>query len=160
VASIASRAAKTDTEEIPMKSRILAQLPIALAVTGLIAASAMLPSSTFAATERSKVNAMNKLSGRTFDYDVAGYSIRMNFLTEDRLRWTYLKAPDGQQGKTAEEDVDRRDIHHGIVLLSWTEEDGTSVVDIFDLQTMTLHANGVLPDGQRFFTQTKIVEVK
>ena len=107
-----------------------------------------------------KMKASNTLSGRTFDYQIADYKIRAEFLAEDKLRWTYLEAPDGQKGKTAEETLDRRDIHYGIILLSWTEQDGTNVVDVLDLQTMTMHANAVLPNGKRFFTKAAVTEVK
>ena len=111
-------------------------------------------------TQEAKMKASNTLSGRTFDYQIADYKIRAEFLAEDKLRWTYLDAPDGQKGKTSEETLDRRDIHYGIILLSWTEKDGTNVVDVLDLQTMTMHANAVLPNGKRFFTKTAVTEVK
>ncbi|MCP4328379.1 MAG: hypothetical protein GY791_08085 [Alphaproteobacteria bacterium] len=135
---------------------------LAFVLTLLAVSAPALLSPVHAVTEaqQAKMKAMNALDGRTFDYEVAGYRIRVEFLAEDKLRWTYLEAPDGQQGKTAEEALDRRDIHYGIVLLSWTEDDGTSVIDIFDLQTMTLHANAVLLDGQRLFTKAAMTEVK
>ena len=107
-----------------------------------------------------KMKAMNTMAGRTFDYQVANYKIRAEFLAEDKLRWTYLDAPDGQKGKTAEEKLDRQDVHYGIILFAWTEKDGTNVVDVFDLQTMTLHANAVMPNGKRFFTKATLSEVK
>ena len=118
------------------------------------------PALAASAEKDAKMQRMNKLTGRTFDYQIADYKIRATFLAEDQLRWTYLAAPEGQKGKTADEKLDRRDIHYGIVLLSWTEKDGTNVVDVLDLQTMTMHANAVLPDGKRFFTKAAVTEVK
>ena len=133
-----------------------------LAFGMLIAAPQFSSAPAYAATEaqQAKMKAMNTLTGRKFDYEVAGYKIRAEFLAEDKLRWTYLEAPDGQKGKTADESLDRTDVHYGVILLAWTEKDGTNVVDILDLQTMTMHANAVMPDGKRFFTKTAVTEVK
>ncbi len=140
-------------------------LATALSVVALGALTLMPPTNPPPAQAGTEINtqkmkSMNTITGRTFDYQVADYKIRTEFLTEDKLRWTYLEAPDGQKGKTAEEKLDRRDIHYGIILFAWTETDGTNVVDIFDLQTMTLHANAVMPNGKRFFTETALSEVK
>lgn len=110
--------------------------------------------------EQTALTASNPLTGRRFEYEVAGRLIRTEFLSENRLRWTYLKAPNGLTGKSAVEQVDRRDIHFGIVLLSWTETNGTSVVDVFDLRSMRLHANAVRANGERIFTQARLKEVK
>jgi len=142
------------------KSNILRASAIALsmmAVTPVISVSAAHADTK---VQEAKMKASNTLSGRTFDYQIADYKIRVEFLAEDKLRWTYLEAPDGQKGKTAEETLDRRDIHYGIILLSWTEKDGTNVVDVLDLQTMTMHANAVMPNGKRFFTKAAVTEVK
>ncbi len=142
------------------KYRFLTALGIAF---GLLAVTAPLPvqlAQAASQTQEAKMKTSNALTGRTFVYEVAGYKIKAEFTAEDRLRWTYLEAPDGQQGKTAEEKLDRRDVHYGIVLLAWTEADGANVVDIFDLQTMTLHANFVMPDGKRYFTKTSMTELK
>ena len=146
-----------------MTFRRLAIITASLAALGLtFSHSTPAVPTAQAATEAqaAKMKAMNTLAGRKFDYEVAGYKIRVEFLAEDKLRWTYLAAPDGQKGKTAEETLDRRDIHYGIVLLAWTEKDGTNVIDVLDLQTMTMHANGVIPGGKRFFTKAALTEVK
>ncbi len=78
---------------------------LAFVLTLLAVSAPALLSPVHAVTEaqQAKMKAMNALDGRTFDYEVAGYRIRVEFLAEDKLRWTYLEAPDGQQGKTAEE---------------------------------------------------------
>jgi len=146
-----------------MTFRRLATLTASLAAIGWLATAPVVhtpPAHAMTDAQKSKMSAMNTLTGRSFDYEVAGYKIRVEFLAEDKLRWTYIEAPDGQAGKTADESVDRRDIHYGIVLLAWTEKDGTNVVDILDLQTMSMHANAVLPNGKRFFTKTAVTEVK
>jgi hypothetical protein len=93
--------------------------------------------------------ATTPLAGRAFVYEVAGYRILMEFLAEDRLRWEYLAAPDGQAGKSATETFDRRDLRPGLVLVSWSEADGTDVFDVFDIERMELHASFVWPDGTR-----------
>lgn len=155
------------TLPLPALTRLPAFVATVVAALGLLlAAPALLPgpaqagSGTQLAKVDAKMKAMNTLTGRTFRYAVAGYTIKVEFLAEDRLRWTYLEAPKGEKGKTEEEKLDRRDIHYGIILLSWTEKSGASVIDVFDLQTMTLHANFVMPDGKRFFTKAAMTEIK
>jgi len=146
-----------------MNLRNLTIITFSLLACGLLlAASPVLSPPAEAATDvrEAKMKAMNALTGRKFDYAVSVYKIRVEFLAEDRLRWTYLAAPDGEVGKVAEQSVDRRDIHYGIILLAWTEDDGTNVVDILDLQTMSLHANAVFPDGNRIFTEAAVTEVE
>jgi len=140
---------------------------IGLATTAAFASAALLlplqvttPAFAGDDTQSAKIKCMNMLTGRTFDYQIGDYKIRAKFLAEDRIRWTYLAAPGDLKGKTADEKLDRRDIHSGIILLSWTEKDGTNVVDVLDLQTMTMHANAVLATGERFFTKAKVTEIK
>ncbi len=118
------------------------------------------PATAATAAQQAKMKVMNRLTGRTFEYEVAGHKVRTEFLAEDKMRWTHLEAPVGQDGRTGEESVDRRDVHYGIVLLSWTEKNGTSVFDVLDLQTMTIHANAILANGKRIFTKVSIREVK
>ena len=147
-----------------MTCRTLTTITSSLAVLGLLITSTPAVSPPVQAATQAqdaKMKTTNKLAGRTFVYEIAGYKIRTEFLAEDRLRWTYLEAPEtSEKGKTAEEKLDRRDIHYGIILLSWTEATGANVIDVFDLQTMTLHANFVMPDGKRFFTKAAITEIK
>jgi predicted ester cyclase len=98
------------------------------------------------------------LTDRAFEYRVAGYRICLSFLAEDRLRWTYLEAPGGEVGKTAEERFDRRDLRSELVMASWTEKSGANVTDVFDFSHGMLHASFVMPDGKRFMSDAPIVE--
>lgn len=100
-----------------------------------------------------------RLTGRTFQYAIGKYRIEIHFEGERRLRWTYLQAPGSLTGRTAVEKVDRTDLRPDLILLAWTEKDGTHVTDIFDLRRMNLHASTVFK-GKRFFLKTPFVEVK
>jgi predicted SnoaL-like aldol condensation-catalyzing enzyme len=100
------------------------------------------------------------LKGRSFEYQVDDYHIQITFEDETQLRWEYLAAPDGLTGKTATETIERSDIRPDIILMRWTEEDGTNVFDVLDLGAMTIYANGVTPDGQRFVAVTELTEVE
>ncbi len=101
-----------------------------------------------------------KLSGRAFDYHVAGYHICVTFTAEDSLKWLYLAAPNDDAGKSATEKFDRRDMRADVVMLAWTEADGSNVTDVFDLGEMALHASFVTPDGKRFFSDADLTERK
>lgn len=116
--------------------RALAGLTLAAAALGARTASASAPT---------------LLAGRRLVYEVAGYRIRMEFVDETRLRWTYLAAPSTEETrKTALETVDRVDLRPGLVLMAWTEASGAHVVDVFDFDNQRLVANFVMPDGKRY----------
>ena len=100
----------------------------------------------------------NEMKGRSFDYQVADYHIQITFEEETQLRWEYLAAPDGLTGKTATETIERSDVRPDVILMRWTEEDGTQVIDVLDLGAMIMYANGVGPDGQRFMAEAELTE--
>jgi len=108
--------------------------------------------------QKSKSTTAVTLAGRTFRYAVGPYRIEVKFETEKRLRWTYLKAPNNQTGKSSVQTIDRTDLRGDVVLLAWTEKDGTHVTDIYDLTSMTLHVSMVFK-GKRYFSKAPITEV-
>ncbi|GAA3936394.1 MoaF-related domain-containing protein [Litoribacillus peritrichatus] len=88
-------------------------------------------------------------------YSVSGYEIQMEFLPENKLRWTYLNAPNKNEiGKTALETTDRTDLRTGLILFAWTETKGTHVIDIFDFNDNKVYANFILPNGERYQSQS------
>ncbi len=99
------------------------------------------------------------LKGKKFEYRLGEYHLRLSFLDETRLEWLYLAAPNGLTGKSAVQDIDRRDIGPGLVLMAWDEADGSRVIDVLDLNANVLHANFVLPDKKRFFLKADILPV-
>lgn len=123
---------------------------------GLIAAGlvAMIGQVAFAA-DTSKTNKL-ALTGKAFEYSVAGYHLCVAFTGEDSLRWVYLAAPNDETGKTASETFDRRDIRSDVLMLSWTEKSGANVTDVFDFGEMALHASFVTADGKRFMSDAEI----
>lgn len=52
-----------------------------------------------------------------------------------RMRWTILEGG-SRVGESAEEWADRRTIAPGIEFVGWTEKDGTTVVQVVDLNAM------------------------
>ncbi|MGF1529338.1 MAG: MoaF N-terminal domain-containing protein [Candidatus Competibacterales bacterium] len=89
-----------------------------------------------------------ELDGRKFDYRNGDYHIEIEFIGETQLKWTYLSAPGGLSGKTATESYNRHDITEDVVMISWTEADGTHVVDVFDFEQQKVFVKGILPNGQ------------
>ncbi len=127
-----------------------------IGVMGIIALTVLQIGNPFAATAGDTANEAVVLKGRNFEYRLGDYHLRLSFLDETRLQWLYLAAPNGLTGKTAVQDIDRRDIGPGLVLMAWDEADGSRVIDVLDLNTNVLHANFVLPDKKRFFLKADI----
>ena len=94
-----------------------------------------------------KMTAFTKMTGRTFEYTVSGYRIKLRFDSESSIAWERLEAPDGSAGLKGIQKIDRQNLHPGIFLMAWTEGDGTHVVDVVDTQRMQLFANFVSADG-------------
>ena len=106
-----------------------------------------------------KVETYTKMKGRSFTYAVSGYVIKLHFDDEQTISWERLEAPDDTAGLKGTQNLDRQNIHPGIFVMAWTEEDGSQVIDIVDTQRMQLYANFVMPDGQRFQTQAQLEEL-
>ena len=106
-----------------------------------------------------KVEAYTKMEGRTFTYTVSGYVIKLHFDGEQTISWERLEAPDDTAGLKGTQNVDRQNIHPGIFVMAWTEDDGSQVIDVVDTQRMQLFANFVMPDGQRLQTQAQLEEI-
>ncbi|MFT7576510.1 MAG: hypothetical protein ACI9XZ_002900 [Alphaproteobacteria bacterium] len=106
-----------------------------------------------------KIASSTSTTGRSFEYKVAGYHIRIKFEGGDRIRWTRLAAPDGTTGQSEEQKIDRTDLHPGIFLMAWTEKDGSHVFDVVDLQQMKLYANFVFANGKRGQAEAILTEV-
>lgn len=126
-----------------------------LVIAGL-AAAVVQPATAADTSKTQKV----KLSGQAFEYHVAGYHICVTFIAEDSLKWLYLAAPNDDKGKSATEKFDRRDLRSDVVMLAWTEADGSNVTDVLDLGEMALHASFVTPDGKRFFSDAALSKRK
>lgn len=101
-----------------------------------------------------------EMSGRVFNYKVVNdaYHIQLTFNDESSITWKYLAAPDGLTGKSATETLEREDIRDDVILMAWDEDDGTKVIDVFDLDKMKLYANFVTADGQRFMSMADVTE--
>lgn len=114
-----------------------------LAVAGAVVAQA-------AAAPAAQAQLATIIAGRRIVYEVAGYRIRMEFLSEVQLRWTYLTAPTSAEvNKTATESCDRMDLRPDLVLMAWTESDKTHVFDVFDFANNKVFGNFVWPNGKR-----------
>ena len=142
-----------------MKSLITALLISACLLTPTIQAAGNAADFDQASWNK-KVESYTRMSGRTFEYSVSGYRIKLRFDSEDSIAWERLEAPDGSAGLKGTQAVDRQNVHPGIFVMAWTEQDGTHVVDVVDTQRMELFANFVTADGKRFQTRAKMRELE
>jgi hypothetical protein len=106
-----------------------------------------------------KTSAFTKMTGRAFEYSVSGYRIKLRFDSENTIAWERLEAPDDSAGLKGTQIVDRQNVHPGIFLMAWTEQDGTHVVDVVDTQRKELFATFLTADGKRFQTRAKMREL-
>lgn len=101
------------------------------------------------------------LTGQAYEYEVGDYHLHIVFEGGNRLHWTYLKAPDGQTGKNTVEHLDVLvPIRDNVLLMEWKEETGTQVIDILDIERMTMYSTHVTADGERLFSQCKVKRAK
>ncbi len=105
-----------------------------------------------------EVGAINDVTGKSFEYAVSGYRIRMDFIEADRIRWTRIEAPDDSAGTSGEEEIVHTDLRPGVFMIAFTEADG-NVVDTFDLQRKRLFVTYITNDGKRFHSETAIEDV-
>ncbi len=106
-----------------------------------------------------KTSVFTQMTGRTFEYSVSGFHIRLHFDSESSIAWERLEAPDGSAGLKGTQTIDRQDLHPGIFVMAWTEKDGSHVIDVVDTQRMELFANFVTADGKRFQTSSTMHEL-
>lgn len=108
-----------------------------------------------------KVSDYTQMTGKVYEYAVSGYRIKLTFTSETSIDWERLEAPDGtkgQKGQKGSQKIDRQNVHPGIFVMAWSEDDGSSIIDIVDTQRMQLFANFVMPDGKRYQTKAPLEE--
>lgn len=141
-----------------MKSLMLSIAAGALCIAGAVYAAGDAKSFDQQSWDK-KVQSYTQMQGRTFQYAVSGYRIRLHFIDESTISWERLEAPDDTAGLMGQQTIDRQDVHPGIFVMAWTEDDGAHVVDVVDIQRMNLYANFGMPDGQRFQVKTPLEEI-
>lgn len=88
-------------------------------------------------------------------YPDAGFRVRADVPDARRLKWTILDGAGARNGETADEFVDRRTIAPGIEFVSWTERDGTMVVQVADFNAMQL-TTCLITNGRRIVLEGQI----
>ncbi len=97
----------------------------------------------------------------TVKYSVAGYEIKMEFLEDSQLKWTYLKAPTSAEvGMSAIESADITKLRSDLYIMAWSEASGAKVVDVFDFKKNKIYANFVTRTGERFKSEAHLNLVK
>jgi len=136
---------------------------VLLTLFGLLAAcqpvQPEMPAEEAAPAEEAEADFVETLKGRIFTYEVTGYQLQLTFQEETELHWEYLSAPEGEELISDVETINRTDVYPNIVLMSWTEDSGYHIVDVLDLETMTLHVTAITPEGERFVTTADVTEV-
>lgn len=137
-----------------LKTAILSASLLAVSLATAKPAHAADPEPSWA----TELSAINDVTGKSFEYDVAEYRIRLDFLAVDRIRWTRIEAPDDSAGTSGEEEIVHIDLRPGVFIIAFTEAEG-NVVDTFDLQRKRLFVTYITNDGKRFHSETAIKDV-
>lgn len=103
---------------------------------------------------------MPVIEGKTFEYQIGDYHLRLAFLNENSVHWEYLAAPDGLTGKNATEIIDSMPIRNDVLLVALKEADGTQVLDVLDLNRMVIHTNFVTANGERHSAQADLQQCR
>lgn len=111
-----------------------------------------------AASKTPKLPTETKLAGKAYLCDWEPYKVRFEFLSETQLKWTYLKAPPKEIGMNETVTLDRHDIRPNLVLMAWSQKDGTEVVDVLDLEKLEIHINFFDPGKKRTSVVLKITD--
>ena len=117
-----------------------------------------LPAQGVAPSKSPKPQAETKLTGKTFLCDWGPYRVRFEFLSETQLKWEYLKAPPKEVGVNEIVTLDRHDIRPNLVLMAWSQKDGTEVVDVLDLEKLEIHINFFDPGKKRTSVVLKLTD--
>ena len=143
-----------------MKNRTyLTVLFALLAVTApALPAQGVAASKTPKPQTETKPQAETKLTGKTFLCDWGPYRVRFEFLSETQLKWEYLKAPPKEVGVNEIVTLDRHDIRPNLVLMAWSQKDGTEVVDVLDLEKLEIHINFFDPGKKRTSVVLKLTD--
>jgi hypothetical protein len=132
-------------------------------ISTALCAALLLPSTAATAEEAkswdAEVSAINTVTGKSYEYSILGYRIKLDFISPEKIRWTRLEAPDDTAGQSGEEDIVLTDLRPGVFLMSFTEAEG-NVVDAFDLQRKRLFVTYITNDGKRFHNETSFEEVQ
>jgi len=100
------------------------------------------------------------LAGRSFEYEVVGYTIHLNFEEENVLYWEYIDAPNADEiGTSATENITRVPLRSDVSLIKWQEATGVYVTNVLDLGAMKVHFNPVYPNFDAFPGNADIIEL-
>ncbi|MCL1471276.1 MoaF-related domain-containing protein [Argonema antarcticum] len=78
--------------------------------------------------------------GKTFLIDFGELKIKAQFPAANKYKWEYLTG--NEKGKTGSETIRSVEIRPNVHINSWVEKDGTAIVEVLDLEKMTVLAYG------------------
>lgn len=96
------------------------------------------------------------LVGKTFDCAFGAFVPRLTVLSPTELR---VQATIGSTEIDEVVQSEQTAVRPGVVIMNWTERNGTFVVQVQDHQNMIVHNYARLADGQTFCAQGSIQSV-
>lgn len=91
------------------------------------------------------------LEGETWIFDIGVAEIEQTYLPGSRMHYKVLTGPRAGMEETLPIEV--LTVRPGVFLVSWQEQDGTTVTHVEDFDSNTFHSRATLPD-QRFMRVT------
>jgi len=87
--------------------------------------------------------------GRVFDFEMEGYTFRLDFTSESSLTYTVLRAPNPFQVDTKQTvDYHRVEIRPNVYFVYWQEPDKTTVTHYEDFEKNVVYSNITTPDHE------------
>lgn len=88
--------------------------------------------------------------GKTYDYTIEETHLNLTIISNTEAKWLYVSSPNNETGKTETEKATITKIAKGVYQITWTEKDGSNVIDIFNLNTNEVFVNFTLPDAKMY----------
>jgi ketosteroid isomerase-like protein len=84
--------------------------------------------------------------GRTFRFDYGDLVIKVEYLSDRRLRWEQVKGPEA--GRKGEEQYAFDAIRPGVYFIWWQEKDTSAVSQVADFERGRVHTTWISPDRE------------
>lgn len=92
--------------------------------------------------------------GKSFLFDYGEFQVRVEYLSDQRLRWEQVKGP--SPGLTAEETYNAIEVRNELYMISWQEKDGSVVIQAVDWEKERVYTTWISSEKQVHHFQGKI----
>lgn len=81
------------------------------------------------------------IEGKSYLFNYDGFIVRDTFFSATEMKFEIVEAPAPLKGLTGQHPYQAREVRPGVVLVSWQEHDGGTVVKLIDLTNKIAYSN-------------------